>query len=81
VRWGPAIERTTHDVLRNEGPLDPDLPKWSRKSHLEKAVRNHLAEKYPEETKDGAPGSTTLRKYVSTALDEFNKSGSTPDPG
>jgi hypothetical protein len=77
VRWGPAIKRTTHDVLRNEGPRDPDLPKWSRKSHLEQAVRNRLPELYPEETKDDGPGSTTLKRYVGAALMSSKKAGST----
>jgi hypothetical protein len=81
-RWGSAIKKTTHDVLRNEGPLDPELPEWSRKSHLERVVRNRLDKKYPEETKDGGPGPTTLKKYVSEALVEFtitNPDYSSPD--
>jgi hypothetical protein len=72
-RWGPAITKTADDVLRNEGPLDPELPDWSQKSHLEQAVRNRLDERYPEETKGGGPGPTTLKKYVGVALKEFTK--------
>jgi hypothetical protein len=71
---GSEIIRITCELMEDEGDIANFQPSWNSKAKVGKRVRKALVKAYPDETKDGGPSDSTLKKYVSLGIDKYRSS-------